>query len=425
MTGIRFLLLITVVCLAYIIWGICGSLLPPFFPDEAKSKGATLSQSGLVFGIFSLAGFISSPLFGKYGSTMSPRYLYIPSAFIIAGCTLAFGALHFVKTLNLFLSLSYILRILSGMANAAAWGSLLAALITIFPDKVAKIVAASEFCYGIGYMLGPAVGGFFYKLGGFVLPFEIIGSIALIVSISMVIVIPKVNASPSEDSNESEFGSMKLMKLPGVLLSLLDTFFTSFGLGMIEGMMGLHLQSMGATINIVSIGFFVLGGCYMISTVVSGLIADKVSTPTLFSIAGNVGQVLAFLLIGPLPFFPIEPNVPLSFIGLALFGFSMGLMYVSSFTRAEKSATDNGFPDNTKTYQLISGLWVASDLSGNFLGPSIGGIVVETLGFRMTTLLFWIPYLFMLSADIIELCNFKKRHRSNIHVQYTQINTFD
>ena len=171
MTGIRFLLLITVVCLAYIIWGICGSLLPPFFPDEAKSKGATLSQSGLVFGIFSLAGFISSPLFGKYGSTMSPRYLYIPSAFIIAGCTLAFGALHFVKTLNLFLSLSYILRILSGMANAAAWGSLLAALITIFPDKVAKIVAASEFCYGIGYMLGPAVGGFFYKLGGFVLPF--------------------------------------------------------------------------------------------------------------------------------------------------------------------------------------------------------------------------------------------------------------
>ena len=424
MTGIRLLLLLIVVSLAYIIWGICGALLPPFFPAEAKSKGATLSQSGFVFGIFSLAGFISSPFFGKYGSMMSPRFLYIPSALIIAASTFAFGALHFIHDLYLFLSLSYILRILSGMANAAAWGSLLAALITIFPDKVAKIVAASEFFYGIGYMLGPVIGAFFYNSGGFILPFEVIGALALIISILMFVVIPNVNASPTEDKSYAEFSSMKLMKIPGVLLSLFDTFLASLGLGMIEGMMGLHLQSIGATLNIVSVGFFILGSCYMISTVISGLIADKISTPTLLSIIGNVGQILAFFIIGPLPFLPIEPNVTLSFLGLALYGFFMGLVYVSSFTRAEKSATENGFPENTRTYQLISGLWIASDLMGKFLGASMGGIVVEVLGFRATTLVFWIPYLFMLGADIIDF-NFKDRHHSNIPLQYTKINSFD
>ena len=103
----------------------------------------------------------------------------------------------------------------------------------------------------------------------------------------------------------------------------------------------------------------------------------------------------------------------------------MGLIYVSSFTRAEKSATENGFPENTRAYQLISGLWIASDLMGNFLGPSIGGIVVEMLGFRTTTLIFWIPYLFMLGADIAELYNFKTRKPSYTHVQYTKINTLD
>ena len=205
-TGTRLIFLYTVVSFAYIIWGICGSLLPPFFPDEAKSKGASLSQSGFVFGVFSLAGFISSPFFGKYGGNVSPRFLYIPGSFAIAACTLVFGALHFIDNLNLFLSLSYFLRIILGIANAAGWSSLLATLITIFPDKVAKIVAASEFFYGIGYMLGPAVGAFLYNLGGFVLPFEIIGLLALITTIWMILVIPPVNASSPETSSNSKFG---------------------------------------------------------------------------------------------------------------------------------------------------------------------------------------------------------------------------
>ena len=77
LTGTRLIFLYIVVSFAYIIWGIYGSLLPPFFPDEAKSKRASISQSGFVFGVFSLAGFISSPFFGKYGGRVSPRFLYI------------------------------------------------------------------------------------------------------------------------------------------------------------------------------------------------------------------------------------------------------------------------------------------------------------------------------------------------------------
>ena len=54
--GLRLMAMYSVVSLAYIIWGICGSLLPPFFPNEAMSKGASISQSGFVFGVFSLLG---------------------------------------------------------------------------------------------------------------------------------------------------------------------------------------------------------------------------------------------------------------------------------------------------------------------------------------------------------------------------------
>ena len=207
LTGTRLICLCIVVSLSYIIWGICGSLLPPFFPDEAKSKGASLSQSGFVFGVFSLAGFISSPFFGKYGGNVSPRFLYIPGSFAIAACTLVFGTLHFIDNLSLFLCLSYFLRTILGMANAAGWSSLLAALITIFPDKVAKIVASSEFFYGIGYMLGPAVGALLYNLGGFVLPFEMIGLFAFVTTIMMILIIPTVNASTPETNGNSSGSS--------------------------------------------------------------------------------------------------------------------------------------------------------------------------------------------------------------------------
>ena len=171
LTKLRLILLYTFVSSAFIVWGVCSSLLPPFYPNEAKSKGASISQFGFVFGAYSLAGMVSSPFFGKYGSRISPRYLYIPGALVGALCTLVFGALQLVESLSLFLCLSYILRLLAGMANTAAWGALMAALMTIFPDKVSKVVAASEFFSCGGFVLGPAIGAYFYNLGGFILPF--------------------------------------------------------------------------------------------------------------------------------------------------------------------------------------------------------------------------------------------------------------
>ena len=37
---------------------------------QAERKGASASEYGLVFGIFELASFISSPILGKYVSDM-------------------------------------------------------------------------------------------------------------------------------------------------------------------------------------------------------------------------------------------------------------------------------------------------------------------------------------------------------------------
>ena len=80
MEASKYFFLCITVALAYYIWGVCNALLAPFFPMEAESKGASTSYSGFVFGVYSLAAFIFSPIFGKYGVKISPKYIYIIGA---------------------------------------------------------------------------------------------------------------------------------------------------------------------------------------------------------------------------------------------------------------------------------------------------------------------------------------------------------
>ena len=48
-------------------------------------------------------------------------------------------------------------------------------------------------------------------------------------------------------------------------------------------------------------------------------------------------------------------------------------------------------------------MWSSSFYFGNFVGPTVAGIVVESIGFRSTTLLFFSLYIFMFMVDCCEL----------------------
>ena len=404
MSDSKVVLMSVSVAFAYFIWGVCNAILAPFFPIEAELKGATISQSGFVFGIYSLVGFMFSPLVGKYGTKMSQAYLYNLGAFIQSLCTLSFGFLHYINNVNSFLTVAYTLRILLGIANAASFVSLLAALMTLYPNKVAKIVAATELFFGIGYMLGPALGGLLYSTGGFVLPFLVSGLVSLLVPISLVFAMPA--ARPPENNknvNNGSRGTPAMIQIPSVNIPLMGTFVAYFGFSMVEAMVVFHLKTMDATTNVITLGFFISGGCCMLGTIVAGHVNDMIAYPTATSIIGNTIMLIAFTTIGPLPFIPLEANVSIVVISLAVIGLGKGLVCISAFKRAHEAAIRNGFPDDTSTCSLLSGLWSSLDFLGCFLGPSIGGILVEMYTFRWTTILYWIFQLLILMGDSFDL----------------------
>ena len=84
------------------------------------------------------------------------------------------------------------LRFLDGMGDAAAWGAIISIMMKLYPDKVATIMSWTEMAFGLGYSLGPAIGGVFYDLGGFKLPFITVGSIALVIAIGLIFLIPGI-----------------------------------------------------------------------------------------------------------------------------------------------------------------------------------------------------------------------------------------
>ena len=75
--------------------------------------------------------------------------------------------------------------------------------------------------FGLGYMLGPALGAFLYEVGGFTLPFVIVGSIGIVVATSLLFVIPNVKIDERKVADKT-LTLMDIAKSPSIFLPFLD-----------------------------------------------------------------------------------------------------------------------------------------------------------------------------------------------------------
>ena len=65
--------------------------------------------------------------------------------------------------------------------------------------------------FGIGYMMGPALGALLYEVGGFILPFVVVGGIGLVVATALLVFIPNVKSR--DGGSEMQVKVDKLEKL--------------------------------------------------------------------------------------------------------------------------------------------------------------------------------------------------------------------
>ena len=147
-----------------------------------------------------LAAFVFAPIIGRYGSLVGAKYVYNFGAFVQGIAGTSYGFLVYVHETTPFLALSYFLRFLDGLADAAARSAVLSILITLYPTKVATVMSWAEMAFGFGSVLGPAIGTALYGIGGFSLPFWVVGSLALLTAVCLAFVVPNVDASWSMET---------------------------------------------------------------------------------------------------------------------------------------------------------------------------------------------------------------------------------
>merc|ERR1719445_2544278 len=150
--------------------------------------------------------------------------------------------------------------------------------------------------------------------------------------------------------------------------------------------------------------FVISGGTYGFSAPLWGLICDR-KPPKLVTSVGAICILIGFSIMGPLPFFHLEKTIPIIIVGLVFHGLGLGAEVVAGFADAHKSAIASGFPDTIDTYGLVSGLWTSTFALGAFIGPTLAGILFDSVGFPYGTLLIIaIHILVLLLLVVITIC---------------------
>ncbi|GFW23245.1 hypothetical protein TNCV_3803451 [Trichonephila clavipes] len=96
---------------------------------------------------------------------------------------------------------------------------------------------------------------------------------------------------------------------------------------------------------------------------------------------------------------------------LVVIGFGLSAKLVSSFVGALQNTILRGFPDNLATYGMVSALFSTSCSIGAFIGPSLGGLLLDTTGYKMGTVVIFSFEIVFLILLLLYVClgSFKKK----------------
>ncbi|XP_015251455.1 PREDICTED: MFS-type transporter SLC18B1 [Cyprinodon variegatus] len=357
---------------------ICYSILGPFFPNEAVKKGASQTVVGLIFGCYAVCNLIGSMVMGKYIVQIGAKFMLIAGLFVSSVCTILFGLLDRAPSGAPFITLCFIVRSMDAVGFAAAMTSTFAMTAKIFPNNVATVLGSLEVFAGLGLILGPPIGGWFYQSFGYEVPFLLLGCVLLVMVPFNIYVLPSIEAEPSKDSFVRLLTNGKVVLICFVLVTI------SSGLGFIDATLSLFaMKTFGLSSGYVGLLLIGLSLPYCLASPLIGYFTDKYPvTRTGFTVTGAVITAVCFFLLGPAPFLHIPSQLWLMVLMLSLIGFSLGMTAIPTFPEIISCAHEQGFEEGLSTLGMVSGLFGAFWSTGMFYGPIVGGLITQRLNFE-------------------------------------------
>ena len=412
----------------------------PFFSSYAKHElRMSTGWIGFVFAAFPL-GYVVATMFLSCANISHFRISSIcrmirVSMLVMAAASALFGLCpDFAPTSDVNPNVRYgamfsILRVMQGVAYSTMDVALLMYCTKLFPGQVSKVVGENEAIVGLGVVVGPPIGGLLFQLGGFRLPLLVLAGLSAffavatwaIVEMSAELtklhsysVIPRelLPVEPSTSLTSQDFleededdvakrpaattlNIRRVIALPlFVALGPTITNMLSTGaLAFCEAMSPLYFnEKYGVTA--LQYGF-VMGGTafvYALSCVISGSMMggeNKMFRPHFITCALLVEAVFMFLVGSQ--FSVIGLNEPswavakgVSIVASVVIGFPLAALQVVGVSLCidrAKSADRTLVPAAAALVNFGASV-------GGFLGPTVGGYLVERHDFGDTYFIF-------------------------------------
>ncbi|ESO99372.1 hypothetical protein LOTGIDRAFT_113544 [Lottia gigantea] len=374
---------------------ICFSLLAPFFPGEAKKKSASETTVGLIFSCFQLIIFITSPILGFFLTKIGAKFMFISGVFVCGCCSILFGVLDKCPPGDIFIAMCFLCRTIEALGTSMFITASFAIMAFEFPNHVATVFGALETFTGLGLMLGPPIGGALYELGGYGLPFWVLGSILITCGTVSLFLMPSPKGKCDWFRSNSERSVLSLLRSPLVVVTGLAIFSASYSLGFMDPTLASHLDKFELGSFYVGLIFLCTPGMYGLTAPLFGYIGDSKGWIGGMMMVGSISSALMFLLLGPAPFFPFIPyELWLIITTLLIFGITVGVAFVTSFKAILNGAKQLGYEESLDTFGMVSGLYNSAYSLGAFVGPTVGGIITDQYGFGWAACLSSLIFIF-------------------------------
>ncbi|CAH0557000.1 unnamed protein product [Brassicogethes aeneus] len=359
------------------------SIMAPFYPQEAANKGMTESMAGFVFGYYALVVFLTSPIFGKILPKIGVKFLFIGGLITSGICSITFGTLHSIDDYNTFVTCSFIIRGLEALGASAYSTAGYVIIINIFPDHAGAVRGLLETFVGLGMSAGPAIGGLLFAIGGFSLPFYVVGLIIVLLAPLNMWLLPESDKC----SLDVKTGSLlNLLKLPSVIFTCIMMMIISMTWGFLDPTLEPHLRKFSLSPGKIGLIFLLLSAAYGISSPGWGWLTDRVENYQWLMPIGLFGNSIVLLLLGPSPLLSfLEDSILLNVICLPLLGIFVAMSLMPTYQFVLDSAIKGGFTENIGTHSVIAGLWSSIYSLGEVVGPILGGAILENWNFPVTS----------------------------------------
>jgi multidrug resistance protein len=327
-------------------------IIVPILGRYAERFGANGLQVGLMFASFSVAQMVFAPILGRISDKVGRKPVIVFSLIGTAVGSFVTGAAGALWVL-------FLGRILDGASGASVAVAQGAVADIAPPEQRARLMGMLGAAFGVGFVVGPALGGL-AALGGPHVPFYLAGSIAAINAVAAIIRLPETKPDTSHITEKHQRGTalspaLKRFALVGFLSMLgfagFEATFSIWGqkqFDFTEGSASIVFVFVGVTLVAVQGGLI-------------GPLTQRLGSRKLLRIGLSLVAV-GLLLLG------LSNTWPLLFVALFLLSLGQGMSgpsgsaLVAELAPVERRGEAIGYQQSTAAFGRVAGPVMAGAL---------------------------------------------------------------